>query len=178
VAARTFKVADQGDALSMDPHSLNETLQLGFLSNVYEALVGRGKNLEMIPEPRRPSGPQVNPTTLALRRCARDVKFHDGTPFTADDVVSSACGRTQAEGSDIRRSTPTMWPRRRKVDDFTVDVVTKLDPSRSCLDVLADVPIMSRKWCEENQRRAAGRQAQGRREHGLVQGQRHGPVSG
>ena len=38
--AATLKVANQGDALSMDPHSLNETLQISVVSNVYEALAG------------------------------------------------------------------------------------------------------------------------------------------
>ena len=32
--AKTFRVADQGDALSMDPHSLNESVQLSFTGNV------------------------------------------------------------------------------------------------------------------------------------------------
>lgn len=39
--AKTFRIADQGDALSMDPHSLNESLQLSFTSNIYEPLVDR-----------------------------------------------------------------------------------------------------------------------------------------
>ena len=47
--AATYKFADQGDATSMDPHSLNESLQLSLLGNIYEPLVGRGKKLELIP---------------------------------------------------------------------------------------------------------------------------------
>ncbi|MGH8712869.1 MAG: ABC transporter substrate-binding protein, partial [Casimicrobiaceae bacterium] len=49
VHAATFKFADQGDATSMDPHSLNESLQLSLLGNIYEPLVGRGKKLELVP---------------------------------------------------------------------------------------------------------------------------------
>jgi len=48
-AAATFRFANQGDALSMDPHSLNESLQLSVTANIYEPLVGRGKKLELIP---------------------------------------------------------------------------------------------------------------------------------
>jgi len=33
-AAKTFKYANQGDALSMDPHSLNESLQLNLTFNI------------------------------------------------------------------------------------------------------------------------------------------------
>ncbi|MEN9482535.1 MAG: hypothetical protein RJB37_415, partial [Pseudomonadota bacterium] len=47
--AVTLKVANQGDAVSMDPHSLNESLQLSFTGNVYEPLVARDKKLGLVP---------------------------------------------------------------------------------------------------------------------------------
>ena len=47
--AQTVRIANQGDALSMDPHSLNESLQLSVTSNVYEPLVGRNKDLSLTP---------------------------------------------------------------------------------------------------------------------------------
>nr|MCU0949741.1 ABC transporter substrate-binding protein [Burkholderiaceae bacterium] len=34
--AKTFKFANQGDVVSMDPHSLNESFLLNFMGNVYE----------------------------------------------------------------------------------------------------------------------------------------------
>jgi len=39
--AQTIRIANQGDALSLDPHSLNESLQLSVTQNVYETLTGR-----------------------------------------------------------------------------------------------------------------------------------------
>ena len=68
--AVTFRFADQGDAISMDPYALNESLQLTLMGNIYEPLVGRGKKLELIPdagdvlEADRAHG-------LALQLCAR-----------------------------------------------------------------------------------------------------------
>ncbi|HSS70579.1 MAG TPA: ABC transporter substrate-binding protein, partial [Casimicrobiaceae bacterium] len=47
--AVTFKFADQGDALSMDPHALNESLQLSIMGNIYEPLTAHGKQLELVP---------------------------------------------------------------------------------------------------------------------------------
>ena len=47
--AATYKFADQGDATSMDPHALNESLQLSLVGNIFEPLVGRGKKLELLP---------------------------------------------------------------------------------------------------------------------------------
>ncbi len=49
VQAKTIRIADQGDALSMDPHSLNESAQLSFLQNVYEPLVARDRKLGVVP---------------------------------------------------------------------------------------------------------------------------------
>ena len=47
--AATVRIANQGDALSMDPHSLNESLQLSVTNNVYESLVGVSKDLKFEP---------------------------------------------------------------------------------------------------------------------------------
>ena len=85
--AATFKFADQGDAISMDPHSLNETFQLNITGNMYEPLIGRGKNLELIPL-LATSWKQTAPTVWRFN-LRQGVKFHDGTPFNADDVIFS-----------------------------------------------------------------------------------------
>ena len=37
------------DPASLDPHALAETFTLSWLGQVYEPLVGRGKNLELVP---------------------------------------------------------------------------------------------------------------------------------
>ncbi len=41
VAAKLFRYASVGDVSTLDQHSLDETLQLGVLGNVYEPLVAR-----------------------------------------------------------------------------------------------------------------------------------------
>src|SRR6266508_2940218 len=121
--AVTFKFADQGDALSMDPHALNESLQLSIMGNVYEPLVGRGKKLELVPV-LATSWKQTAPTVwrFVLRK---DVKFHDGTPFTADDVIFSY-ERAKAESSDMKTYVAPI-KEIKKIDDLTIDVVTS-DP--------------------------------------------------
>ncbi len=50
-SAQTLRVANQGDSLSMDPHSLNESLQLSVTGNAYEGLVIRNKDLSLAPRP-------------------------------------------------------------------------------------------------------------------------------
>lgn len=97
--AQTVRVANQGDALSMDPHSLNESLQLSVTGNVYEGLVGRGKDLSLQPA-LASSWKQTSPTIWRFQ-LRKGVQFHDGTPFTADDVLFSFA-RAAGEGSDMR----------------------------------------------------------------------------
>jgi peptide/nickel transport system substrate-binding protein len=144
-AAKTFKYANQGDALSMDPHSLNESLQLNFTFNVYEPLVGRGRKLELVPA-LATDWKQTAPTVwrFSLRK---GVQFHDGTPFTADDVVFSY-NRAKADGSDVKTYVGAI-KEIRKIDEHAVDIVTN-EPFPILPDVITNWAMMSRKWCEEN----------------------------
>ncbi|HSV54059.1 MAG TPA: ABC transporter substrate-binding protein [Burkholderiaceae bacterium] len=144
--AQTIRVANQGDALSMDPHSLNESLQLSVTGNVYEPLVGRNKNLSLAPG-LATSWKQVSPTVWRFE-LRKGVQFHDGTPFTADDVLFSFA-RTQVEGSDMKSYTND-FKEVRKINDFTVEIETKA-PFPILPDVITFVYIMSKKWAETNQ---------------------------
>ena len=143
--AATFRFADQGDALSMDPHSLNESLQLNVTGNMYEPLVGRGKKLEMVPL-LATTWKQTSPTVwrFTLRK---DVKFHDGTPFNADDVLFSY-ERSKAEGSDMKTKIASL-KEIKKVDDYTVDFITN-EPFPTLPDTISTWYMMSKTWCEKN----------------------------
>jgi peptide/nickel transport system substrate-binding protein len=144
--AQTLRVANQGDALSLDPHSLNESLQLDTLGNVFEALVGRDRNLVLVPG-LATSWKQMSPTVWRFE-LRKGVQFHDGTPFTADDVLFSMA-RTQVDGSDMKGYTNDV-KEVRKVNDHTVDIET-LRPFPILPELLYRVNIMSKKWCETNQ---------------------------
>jgi peptide/nickel transport system substrate-binding protein len=144
--AQTVRIANQGDALSMDPHSLNESLQLSVTGNVYEALVGRNKDLSLAPG-LATSWRQTSPTVWRFE-LRRGVQFHDGTPMTADDVVFSF-QRTQVDGSDMKSYTNDM-KEVRKINDHTVEIETKA-PFPILPDVISLVYIMSKKWAETNQ---------------------------
>jgi len=143
--AQTVRISNQGDALSLDPHSLNESLQLSVDLNVYDALTDRNKDLSLAPSLAtswKQTGPEV--WRFELRK---NVKFHDGTPFTADDVIFSVA-RAAGDGSDVKSKVNDI-KEVRKVDDHTIDIVTK-GPFPILPDVLSDLAIMSKKWCEEN----------------------------
>ncbi|RYG14033.1 MAG: ABC transporter substrate-binding protein [Burkholderiales bacterium] len=144
--AVTLKIGNQGDALSMDPHSLNESLQLTVLENVFETLVYRDKDYKLIPA-LATSWKQTAPTVwhFDLRK---GVTFHDGTPFTADDVIFSY-ERTKSDGSDMK-SYVGQIKEIRKINDHSIDIVTNA-PFPILPELFYRWFIMSKKWCETNQ---------------------------
>ncbi|MBU1359697.1 MAG: ABC transporter substrate-binding protein [Gammaproteobacteria bacterium] len=145
VNAQTIRIANQGDASSLDPHSLNESLQLSLTANVYESLTGRNKDLSLAPL-LATSWKQTSPTVWRFE-LRKGVKFHDGTPFTADDVLFSLA-RASGEGSDMKSNTNDI-KEVRKVNDYAIDIETKA-PFPVLPDVLSTVGILSKKWCIEN----------------------------
>ncbi len=145
VQAKTFKIADQGDALSMDPHSLNESLQLSFTGNIYEPLVARDKKLGLVPG-LATKWAQTAPTVWKFD-LRKNVKFHDGTPFTADDVIFSY-ERAKADGSDVKTYVGAI-KEIKKLDDHTIEIITTA-PFPILPDVVSLWYIMSKKWCTEN----------------------------
>jgi len=143
--AVTLRVADVGDVQSMDPHSLNETLQIAFDASMYEALIGRDKKMGLVPL-LATKWTQASPTVWRFD-LRKGVQFHDGTPFTADDVVFSF-KRAADPAGDMRGYTSSMKDVR-KLDAHTVEVET-LTPNPILPDVLTNVPVMSKVWCEAN----------------------------
>jgi peptide/nickel transport system substrate-binding protein len=146
VQAQTVRIANQGDSLSMDPHSLNESLQLSVTGNVYEPLVGRNKDLSLAPA-LATSWKAISPTVWRFE-LRKGVQFHDGAPFTADDVVFSL-RRAADDGGDFKGVVGEI-KEIRKVSDHVVDIETKA-PFPILADQLSTTYIMSKKWCEENQ---------------------------
>ncbi|HWH82540.1 MAG TPA: ABC transporter substrate-binding protein [Burkholderiaceae bacterium] len=143
--AVTLRVSNQGDVQSMDPHSLNESLQLSFMGSVYESLVARGKDMSVVPQ-LATKWSQTSPTVWRFE-LRTGVKFHDGTPFTADDVLFSF-KRAADPGSDMR-GIVAPFKDVRKVSDHAFEIET-LAPFPILPDTLTTFAIMSKKWCEDN----------------------------
>jgi peptide/nickel transport system substrate-binding protein len=78
----------------------------------------------------------------------KGVQFHDGKPFTADDVLFSIA-RAAGDGSDMKSYVNDIKDVR-KVDSHTVDIETKA-PFPILPDVLTYLYMMSKQWSEENQ---------------------------
>ena len=143
--AKTFRYAYRIDPASLDPHALAETFTLSWLGQIYEPLVGRGKNLELIPA-LAVKWEQPDPKTWRIY-LRPNVKFHDGEPFTADDVVFSI-GRMKAEGSDMGYTFTTV-KEVRKIDDLTVDLIME-KPNPILPMQTTSSYMMSKAWAEKN----------------------------
>ncbi|HVP60017.1 MAG TPA: ABC transporter substrate-binding protein [Myxococcaceae bacterium] len=142
---QTFRYASTGDLLTLDPHSADEALSNSFKNNVYEGLVRFNEKLE--PEPALAvSWKAVNPTTWRFQ-LRKGVTFHDGTPFTADDVVFSY-GRQRSKNS-VMASHLSSIKSVRKIDDNTIEYLTD-GPDPILLRNLTEHFIMSKKWSEQH----------------------------
>src|SRR5438067_8147660 len=98
-SSQTLRYANQGDLKSLDPYSLNESTTHAHLGHVYQGLTARDKDLKIIPALAE-SWETPEPTRWRFH-LRKGVKFHNGDPFTADDVVFSA-NRVRAKGSNLQ----------------------------------------------------------------------------
>ena len=144
-SSQTLRYANQGDLKSLDPYTLKETTTIAHHGHVYEGLVTRDRDLKIIPALAE-SWETPEPTRWRFH-LRKGVKFHNGDPFTADDVIFSA-DRVRAKGSNFGTNVPAD-AKFIKVDDYTVDV--KLDsPNPILISQWDGWYIMDKKWCEEH----------------------------
>src|SRR5205085_8588479 len=144
-SSQTLRYANQGDLKSLDPYTLNETTTHAHLGQVYEGLITRDEELKIAPALAE-SWETPEPTRWRFH-LRKGVKFHNGDPFTADDVVFSA-NRVRAKGSNLQAyiATDTKVV---KVDDYTVDFILS-SPNPILHALWGTWYIMDKKWAEAN----------------------------
>jgi len=144
-SAQTLRWASQGDPQTMDPHSQNESMTNMMNGQVYERLVSRDRNLNIVPG-LATSWEQTGPLTWRFK-LRPGVKFHDGGAFTADDVVYSI-NRAKELTSQINVyanavGTPVA------IDPLTVEFrLPAVNPI--FLQHMDALWIMSKSWSEKN----------------------------
>ena len=145
VQATTLRWAAQNDILTLDPHSQNHATTNAILQHAYEGLTRYNAKYE--PEPALATKwTTISPTQVRFE-LRRGVKFHDGSPLTADDVIFSFGRIKQPQGTmsiyvagiaDIK-----------KVDEYTVDFMLA-GPNPLLLRNIGDFFIMSKLWADKN----------------------------
>ncbi|HYF44200.1 MAG TPA: ABC transporter substrate-binding protein [Ramlibacter sp.] len=144
--AKTFRWASAGEISTWDIHSQNNALQNGIHAAVYESLVYYNSRNFKIEPVLATSWTQVSPTQLRLN-LRQNVKFHDGSAFTADDAVYSL-QRGMMKTSNFTPYTAGI-DRVVKVNANTIDIFTK-NPNPVLLNQLTELRMMSKAWAEKN----------------------------
>ena len=143
--AETFKWAGTTDPQTMDPHAVNSAPVLGFLNNVYEGLVRRGKDMAVEPALATSWEPigEGEGWRFNLREA---VTFHDGSTFDASDVIFSY-NRASSDDADVKGWFAPI-SEVKMVDDFTVDFMTS-KPNPLFPDSIANWMIMDETWTSQ-----------------------------
>src|SRR5213082_1612409 len=137
--------AAQNDILTMDPHSQNHATTHAVMQYTYEGLVRYTRDYKIEPC-LATSWDKISPTQwrFTLRK---GVKFHDGSPFTADDVVFSF-GRIQQPQGTMQVYVSGV-KEVKKIDEHTVDFILA-GPNPVLLRNIIDFRIMNKAWSEKN----------------------------
>ena len=143
--AASLRWAAQNDILTMDPHSQNHATTHSILQHTYEGLTRYTRDYKIEPCLAL-SWKQISDThwRFSLRK---GVKFHDGSPLTADDVVFSFGRIKQPQGTNQVYVTGVKEVK--KIDDYTVDFLLE-GPTPILLRNIVDFRIMSKAWSEKN----------------------------
>ena len=143
--AQTLRWAAQNDILTLDPHSQNHATTNAILMHAYEGLTRYNDKYQVEPA-LATKWTFISPTQVRFE-LRKGVKFHDGTPFTADDVVFSFGRIRQPQGT--MGIYVTGINEIKKIDDHTVDFIMAA-PNPLLLRNIIDFRIMSKSWAEKN----------------------------
>lgn len=143
--AAVFKWANNGDATSMDPDTLDETVQLSFLGNIFEPLMNFDQHMKL--EPLLATSWKMSSPTSWIIELRSGVKFSDGTPFTADDVVFSA-KRIESKSSNLNNVLAEVT-NVKKLGPLEVEFDTKR-PDPILPFEMTNFYIMSKAWSEKH----------------------------
>jgi peptide/nickel transport system substrate-binding protein len=139
--AQKLTLATKLQLTTLDPHFFNGFPTASAHAHIWEGLTRINERLELEPELAE-SWSLIDNHTWEFK-LRRDVRFHDGTPFTADDVIATIARVPEVPNSpalftSFIRSVKEVV----KVDDHTVRVVTNTPAPTQPFD-LARVFIIS-----------------------------------
>jgi peptide/nickel transport system substrate-binding protein len=162
-AENVLRWASAGGAATFDPHSFDEYATRGQHAQVYEGLTGLDSNLKLVPR-LAVAWRLVEPTIWEFE-LRPNVRFHDGTPLTAADVVFSVMR------AKIELSPPVgvahfieSIAEVRAIDQRTVRIETRF-PDPGLQDKVRQIYIMSERWAEAHDARVPVNVSAGEENH-------------
>jgi peptide/nickel transport system substrate-binding protein len=146
VHAKQFKWSSASDIPTLDIHSQNNALGNGVHAAIFDSLVYYNSTTFKTEGQLATSWRDISPTQVRFT-LRSGVKFSDGSPLTADDVVYSIT-RAMAKTSNYAVYTQGI-DKVVKVNDSTVDFIMK-GPNPVLLNQLTELRIMSKAWATKN----------------------------
>ncbi len=144
--AKSLRWARSGDALTLDPHAQNESPTHNLMHLFYEPLVLRDIKGKL--EPALALSWQVtSDPSIWEFKLRKDVAFHNGNAFDADDVLFSLNRALQPTSGmkDVLSSVDSVS----KTDAHTVQIKTK-GPNPLLPAYLTNLFMMDKEWAEAN----------------------------
>ncbi len=145
VKAETFRWAFQSNIGGLDSMSTGDSSTRNFLRNIYDGLTRFGPDLAI--EASLAESWELKSETLWSFKLRPNVKFHDGSPLTADDVVFSF-KRAMSGASDVKPRLATIKDIR-KAGPLEIEIETT-GPSPTLLNDLTYMDIFSAAWATAN----------------------------
>ena len=120
--AETLRIGLPSEATSIDPHFHNLNPNNQVAAHIFETLIGQDDRQRLVPA-LATGWKALDDTTweFALRK---DVTFHDGSAFTADDVLCSFARAPDVPNSPSSFALYTKGKTLEKVDDHTIRITT------------------------------------------------------
>ena len=144
--AKPFKWSSASDIPTLDIHSQNNALGNGVHAAIFDSLLYYNSTSFKLEGKLATSWREMSPTQYRFN-LRKGVKFSDGSPLTADDVVFSL-DRARAKTSNFTVYTQG-FSRIVKVDTNTVDIILS-GPNPVMLNQLTELRVMSKAWAEKN----------------------------
>ncbi|MFY8115948.1 MAG: ABC transporter substrate-binding protein, partial [Rhabdaerophilum sp.] len=141
-AAQELKIAMSSEPSSADPHYHNLTPNNQIARHMYETLVFMDQ-YQAIGPGLASSWKIIDDTTWEFKLRA-NVKFHDGSPLTVDDVIFTFNRVPNVPKSPAPKTSYIRGKTVEKIDDLTFRVKTPA-PEALMLNHLANIEIMSAK---------------------------------
>jgi peptide/nickel transport system substrate-binding protein len=147
VLAQDLRIGLSSNPQSADPHFFNNDAMSAMLSHVYETLITLDPETKLVPG-LATSWRAVNDNTWEFK-LRPGVKFHDGSPLTANDVVFSLSRPATIINSPSSFVQFTRNITNTKVIDDTTLLLTTATPAPLLPNDLTRIFIVSRKAAEK-----------------------------
>ncbi|WP_127143899.1 ABC transporter substrate-binding protein [Pelagibacterium montanilacus] len=123
VYAQSITVAIGSEPSTLDPQLRDDGGERQVNDNIYETLMARTPDAQLVPGLAASEPVQIDETTWEFK-LREDVSFHNGEPFNADSVVASLERVIDPENNSEQMAYFGTIAGAEKIDDYTVHILT------------------------------------------------------